>query len=86
MLFLFSITWSSVSVWWALACIALGALYAWVLYGKPGSLTANIRYLLTAVRFLAVTIIAFLLLSPMIKTVSSRQQKPLVLVVQDNSS
>jgi len=86
MLFLFSITWSSVSVWWALACIALGALYAWVLYGKPASLTANIRYLLTAARFLAVTIIAFLLLSPMIKTVSSRQQKPLVLVVQDNSS
>jgi hypothetical protein len=86
MLLLFSITWGSVSVWWALACVALGVVYAWLLYSKAGSLTANIRYLLTALRFLVITIISFLLLSPMIKTVSSRQQKPLVLVVQDNSS
>src|SRR5882724_7063910 len=86
MLFLFSITWGSFSVWWALACIALGVVYAWLLYSKPGSLTNNIRYLLAAFRFLVVMIVAFLLLSPMIKTTSSRQQKPLVLVVQDNSS
>ncbi|MBW4888706.1 hypothetical protein KXQ82_03230 [Mucilaginibacter sp. HMF5004] len=86
MLFLFSITWGSFSVWWALACLLLGAIYAWLLYSKAGNLSNNIRYLLAGLRFLAVTIIAFLLLSPMIKTMSSRQQKPLVLVVQDNSS
>ena len=86
MLFLFSITWGSVSVWWALACIALGVIYAWVLYRKPSNLPDNIRYGLTTIRFLVVALISFLLLSPMIKTVSSRQQKPLVLVVQDNSA
>ena len=86
MLFLFSITWGLVSVWWALACVALGAIYAWLLYSRAGSLSANMRYLLAAARFMVVTVIAFLLLSPMIKTVSSRAQKALVLVVQDNSS
>ena len=69
-------------MWWALACVALGAIYAWLLYSRAGSLSANMRYLLAAARFMVVTVIAFLLLSPMIKTVSSRAQKALVLVVQ----
>ena len=86
MLFLFSITWGSVSAWWLPACAALGALYSWVLYGKTANLSRNIRYLLTALRFITISLVALLLLSPMIKRVSSRPQKPLVLVVQDNSA
>lgn len=86
MLFLFSITWGTVSAWWLPACAALGALYSWVLYHKAVSLGRNMRYLLTALRFITVSLIALLLLSPMIKRVSSKPQKPLVLVVQDNSA
>jgi hypothetical protein len=86
MLFLFSISWGSVSGWWVLACLALGIGYAWLLYRKPTNLSNQARYLLSALRILAIAIIALLLLSPMIKTVSSRPEKPLVLVVQDNSS
>lgn len=85
MLFLFSITWGSVSGWWAPACLVLGLFYAWLLYRQPVSLHPNYRYLLFAVRAVVVSVIAFLLLSPLVKSVAYNPQKPLVLVLQDNS-
>ncbi len=85
MLFLFSITWGAVSGWWALACLLLGVLYAWLMYRQPINLTNNFRYVLSAVRALAVTVIALLLLAPMLKSVSYKPEKPLVLILQDNS-
>jgi hypothetical protein len=85
MLFLFSITWGAVSGWWALACLALGLLYAWLLYRQPVSLNNAFRYGLFALRALVITIIAFLLLGPLIKSVTQQPQKPLVLILQDNS-
>jgi len=84
-MFLFSITWGAISGWWALACLALGLLYAWLLYGQPVSLSNAFRYGLFALRALAVTILAFLLLAPLLKSVSYQPQKPLVLILQDNS-
>ncbi|RKR85572.1 hypothetical protein BDD43_5843 [Mucilaginibacter gracilis] len=86
MLFLFSLSWESVSGWWVLACLALGVLYAWLLYRQPNSINPFARNVLSVLRALAVATIAVLLLSPLIKTVSSRPQKPLVLLLQDNSS
>ncbi|EHQ28366.1 hypothetical protein [Mucilaginibacter paludis] len=86
MLFLFSISWGPVSGWWALACLALGILYAWLLYRSPNQLTNPWRYILGAIRLIVVAAIALLLLSPMVKTVSSRPEKPLILIAQDNSS
>src|ERR1700761_3734564 len=85
MLFLFSITWGAVSGWWVPACLVLGLLYAWLLYRQPVSLHKNYRYLLFAVRAVVVAFIAFLLLSPLVKSVTYNPQKPLVLVLQDNS-
>src|SRR6185312_12303302 len=85
MQFLFSITSGSVSGWWVPACLALGLLYAWLLYRQPVSLDNKFRYLLFAARAVVVTIIAFLLLSPLVKSVTYSPQKPLVLVLQDNS-
>lgn len=82
---LFSITWGSVSGWWTLVCLLLGLLYAWVLYRQPSGLDKRLRYLLFAGRTIAVFIIAFLLISPLTRTVSYDQQKPLVLIAQDNS-
>jgi hypothetical protein len=82
---LFSITWGSVSGWWVPACLALGLFYAWLLYRQPVSLGNKFRYLLFAARAVVVTIIALILLSPLVKTVSYNPQKPLVLVLQDNS-
>ena len=85
MLFLFAITWGTVSGWWALACLTLGLLGAWLLYKQPTSLNKVFRYVLFAIRALAVFIISLLLLAPLIKTVSYKPEKPLVLILQDNS-
>lgn len=85
MLFLFSITWGTVSGWWVPACLVLGLLYAWVFYRQPVNLSDKFKYGLFAVRAIAVTVIALLLVSPLVKSVSYNPQKPLVLVLQDNS-
>ena len=85
MLFLFSITWGTVSGWWALVCIAAGLLYAWLLYKQPVSLNAFYRYLLFSFRAIIVAVTAFLLLAPLVRSTSFNPQKPLVLVLQDNS-
>jgi len=84
--FLFSVLWDSFSPWWLLACLAAGFLYAWLFYRRQESLNIRTRYFLGVFRFLAVTIISLLLLSPVIKTVTRHPQKPLVLVAQDNSA
>jgi hypothetical protein len=85
MLFLFSITWGTVSGWWVPACLLLGLLYAWLLYRQPVNLSEKFRYGLFVVRAIAVAFIALLLVSPLVKSVSYNPQKPLVLVLQDNS-
>ncbi|MDB5132358.1 MAG: hypothetical protein JWR02_2107 [Mucilaginibacter sp.] len=82
---MFSITWGTVSGWWAPVCLLLGFTYAWLLYRQPVSLDKKFRYLLFVARTLAVSIIALLLLSPLVKSVSYNPQKPLILVLQDNS-
>ncbi|MCR8561635.1 hypothetical protein KXD93_28530 [Mucilaginibacter sp. BJC16-A38] len=85
MLFLFSITWGTVSGWWVPACLVLGLLYAWLLYRQPVNLAKKFRIGLFAVRAIVVAFIALLLVSPLVKSVSYNPQKPLVLVLQDNS-
>jgi hypothetical protein len=85
MQFLFSITWGTVSGWWVPVCIILGITYAWLFYRQPVNLSNIYRYLLFAARSVAVTIISFTLLSPLVKSVNYSPQKPLVLLLQDNS-
>jgi hypothetical protein len=84
-MFLFAVTWGAISGWWSLGCLALGLLYAWFMYRHPVNLTKASRYGLFALRALAVFIISLLLLAPLIKTVSYKPEKPLVLILQDNS-
>lgn len=73
--------------WFVLFCIALGLLYAGILYFKNRkeefSLATN-RWL-AAFRFLSVFIISFLLLSPLVKTVFRKTEKPMIIFAQDNS-
>ena len=82
---LFSITWGAVSGWWTPACLLLGLLYAWFLYRQPVNLGEKVRYALFAARALVVFLIALLLISPLIRSVNYKPEKPLVLVAQDNS-
>ena len=68
-------------------CAALGAVYAVVLYfvGKKHEMSAKTRVVLAVLRFLAVFFISFLLLSPMLKTHVVETEKPVVVLLHDNS-
>ena len=75
--------------WFLLFCLALGFLYAWILYRKGSALKEAkvwIKRLVFGLRFISVALIAFLLLSPLIKLISRKSEKPVILFIQDNSS
>ncbi|MFD0763969.1 hypothetical protein ACFQZI_03850 [Mucilaginibacter lutimaris] len=80
-----SLTWGTVSGWWAPACMILGLLYAWLMYRKPVQLVKGVRYALFAFRAFVVSFLALLLVSPMVKSTKYLPQKPVVLIAQDNS-
>jgi hypothetical protein len=82
---LFSITWGTVSGWWAPVCLLLGVLYAWLMYRQPVNLSNKFRYVLAAFRVIVVFLIALLLVSPLVRSTNYKPQKPLVLIAQDNS-
>jgi hypothetical protein len=72
--------------YYVLFCLVAGALYAAVLYflghrrfGK------GMNLLLAGLRFVAVSVIALLLLAPVAKQTVNEQQKPVVVVAQDVS-
>ncbi len=76
-------------LWLSVLCIALGALYAYLLYGKSmkyDGLPIWIKYAMTVSRFVVVTTLSFLLLSPLIKTIFRTVEKPVIVIAQDNSS
>ena len=74
--------------WFLVFCLALGFLYAWILYRKGSELKEAkvwLKRLVFGLRFLSVALIAFLLLSPLIKLISRKSEKPVILFVQDNT-
>ncbi|HYV93629.1 MAG TPA: hypothetical protein VE978_17775 [Chitinophagales bacterium] len=77
--------------WYFLLCILLGALASFLLYYRDkqfkelGAAFRKWVWLLAAFRFLAVSFLAFLLLSPLIRTNINRVEKPIVVLLQDNS-
>lgn len=67
----------------------LGAAYTFVLYRKEEKFSEVAPWLVKTMalfRFLLVTILAFLLLSPFIKTLFNKVEKPVIIIAQDNSS
>ena len=82
---LFSVTWGSVSGWWTPVCLLLGLLYAWLMYRQPVNFGKGVHYGLFLFRTLTVFILSFLLIAPLVRSVAYNQQKPLVLIAQDNS-
>lgn len=80
-----SLTWGSVSGWWLPACLVLGLAYAWLMYRQPVQLVKSMRYTLFALRAVVVSLLALLLVSPLVRSTSYQPQKPVVLIAQDNS-
>lgn len=78
-------------VWFIILCFALGGLYAAVLYYRDRTFSEKAdtaRYIkagMAALRFVAVTVLAVLLLSPFLRTRNTQTFKPIVAIVHDNS-
>ncbi|MFN0290442.1 hypothetical protein [Pedobacter helvus] len=68
-----------------LACLALGAAYAWLLYGSNKNLSKKLRNTLAAVRTLTVAILAFLLFAPLVRRITHTPEKPVIIIANDNS-
>lgn len=74
--------------WFLLLCVLAGTIYAAALYFRDkryNSISRGILWLLSSLRFLAVTILAFLLLSPLLKTVFREVEKPVIVLATDHS-
>jgi len=77
--------------WFLIFCVLLGALYALLLYYKDKTFSektngSQVRQgLMAGFRFLAVTILAVLLLSPFIRNRNTQKFKPIVALIVDNS-
>jgi len=76
------------SLWFLPLCLLLGAGYASLLYVKTEKpeLPIWVRRIAFAARMLVVSLLAFLLLNPIVKHTSKEVEKPIVLVGIDNSS
>lgn len=74
--------------WYIILCLLAGAIYSLILYrkNKRESFPAWLNTLLGVVRFLAVFVISFLLLSPMIRQRKNEIEKPIIVFAHDNSS
>ena len=76
-------------IWFSFFCILLGAFYSFILYRKEVKFSETLPWLvklMAGIRFLLVTILAFLLLSPFIKTLFNKVEKPVIIIAQDNST
>ncbi|MCX6270522.1 MAG: hypothetical protein NTU44_04740 [Bacteroidetes bacterium] len=73
--------------WFIIFCLALGAGLATILYYKDTKNDFSHRLLLalTGLRFMSVSLIAFLLLSPLLKTLVKQVEKPVIIIAQDQS-
>lgn len=70
-------------------CLLLGFGYAFILYRKDtrfDDTKKSVKQLMFFSRFVLVSILAFLLLSPFMKTVFNKTEKPIIIFAQDNSS
>jgi hypothetical protein len=72
--------------WYLILCLVLAGGYTILLYAKKNTeLAAWIRYSLASLRFVAVAIILFLLLNPLLKYTQTTSEKPIIVVGIDNS-
>lgn len=78
---------SEYSLWFVILCILLGAAYSTILYYKNRNIDFGKypKMVMMILRGLVIAMIAFLILSPMIKITVKEVNKPLLLFAVDNS-
>jgi hypothetical protein len=69
-----------------LGCLALGIGYAFLLYRSSANLSSSLTRILFVARTVVVALLAFLLLAPLIRSVSKSLEKPIIILAQDNSA
>ncbi len=74
------------SPFFILICIAVGWVYAYILYRSNYSWSKKVNRVLFALRLVVVSLIAFLFLGPILKLVSNQFEKPTVVFLIDNST
>lgn len=75
-------------IWYFAFCVLLGAAYALLLYFRDKTFydqNDRLNWLLGAFRFVTVTLISLLLLSPLLKSIVTNTQKPVIVLAQDES-
>jgi hypothetical protein len=75
------------SLWLALICILIGASYSFLLYYKNRNIAYNYhsKQIMFVFRGVAVALIAFLLIAPMLRLTVKRIEKPIIVVGIDNT-
>ena len=76
-------------IWFFIFCIAIGIIFSWLLYRKLNNFKdakSWLTKLLFVLRFTSITVISFLLLSPLLKYVIREVDKPIIVFLQDNSA
>lgn len=80
---------TSYPFWFFLLCLLAGAFVAYLLYfsrrNSNADLSTKLRWILAVLRGVATTLIAFLLLSPLLQSNHRNSEKPLVILANDNS-
>ena len=74
--------------WYILLCMLLGVVYAVALYFGNKAFreqSKRLNWILGSLRFLTVTALAILLLSPLLKSVIREVKKPVIVLAQDQS-
>lgn len=78
----------STPYWFLIFCVFTGLVFAWLLYARTSEwdeVKPWLKRLMTIVRFLTVTFLCFLLLSPFVKTNFREVEKPVIAIAVDNS-
>ncbi|MBU0697643.1 MAG: hypothetical protein KKE39_14130 [Bacteroidetes bacterium] len=83
---LFSLLFNDLSAWWLIPCFILGFGLAFVLYQKSALEDKKLKWILFSLRGILLSLLAFLLLSPLIKLTQKQLEKPLIIIAQDASA
>jgi len=73
------------SPWLLIPAAGIGILFAWLLYSKKGPWPESVHKVLFGLRALVFTLIAFLLLGPLIRQIENFFERPEVIIAWDNS-
>lgn len=79
---------TEVSMWYLPLCVVAGFVYSFLFYFKDNTFrecSALLRWLMAAFRFVSVTVISLLLLSPFVRSNDIKVEKPVLVIAQDNS-